>query len=151
METKQAVLPLSAPVRTSILLCFGNRHNHITVCDETIFVSSMTLYQQAGHSYIQMPFLRCKMLVGIVPNPLCTASAGCRLRICAKCFYNEKDHRGLSQKAGAILGGLCLSGLRFFLGSLFFGEKHLYILLCFHQFLHLIPRLAVGWISGFLL
>lgn len=98
METKQAVLPLSAPVSTSILLCFGNRHNHITVCDETIFVSSMTLYQQAGHSYIQMPFLRCKMLVGIVPNPLCTASAGCRLRICAKCFYNEKEHRGLSPK-----------------------------------------------------
>ena len=47
METKQAVLPLSAPVRTSILLCFGNRHNHITVFDETVFVSSMTLYQQA--------------------------------------------------------------------------------------------------------
>ena len=90
METKQAVLPLSAPVRTSILLCFGNRHNHITVFDETIFVSSMTLYQQAGRSYIQTPFLRCKMLVGIVPNPLCTASAGCRLRICAKCFYNAK-------------------------------------------------------------
>ena len=98
METKQAVLPLSAPVSTSILLCFGNRHNHITVFDETIFVSSMTLYRQAGHSYIQMPFLRCKMLVGIVPNPLCTASAGCRLRICAKCFYNEKEHRGLSPK-----------------------------------------------------
>ena len=98
METKQAVLPLSAPVSTSILLCFGNRHNHITVFDETIFVSSMTLYQQAGHSYIQMPFLRCKMLVGIVPDPLCTASAGCRLRICAKCFYNEKEHRGLPQK-----------------------------------------------------
>ena len=98
METKQAVLPLSAPVSTSILLCFGNRHNHITVCDETIFVSSMTLYQQAGRPYIQTPFLRCKMLVGIVPNPLCTASAGCRLRICAKCFYSKKEHRGLSPK-----------------------------------------------------
>ena len=52
---------------------------------------------------------------------------------------------------GRILGVLCLSGLRFFLGSLFFGEKHLYILLCFHQFLHLIPCLAIGWISSFLL
>ena len=98
METKQAVLPLSAPVSTSILLFLGNRHNHITVFDETIFVSSMTLYQQAGRSYIQTPFLRCKMLVGVAPNPLCTASAGCRLRICAKCFYNEKEHRGLPQK-----------------------------------------------------
>ena len=37
------------------------------------------------------------MLVGIVPNPLCTASAGCRLRICAKCFYNKKEHRGPPQ------------------------------------------------------
>lgn len=90
------------------------------------------------------------MLVGIAPNPLCTASAGCRLRICAKCFYNEKTTED-SPQTGRILGGLCLSGLRFFLGSLFFSEKHLYILLCFHQFLHLIPCLAVGWISGFLL
>ena len=64
METKQAVLPLSAPVSTSILLCFGNRHNHITVFDETIFVSSMTLYQQAGQLYIQLLILLCKMLVG---------------------------------------------------------------------------------------
>ena len=44
---------------------------------------------------------------------------------------------------GRILGVLCLSGLRFFLGGLFFYEKNLYILLCFHQFLHLITRLAV--------
>ena len=57
METKQAVLPLSAPVSTSILLCFGNRHNHITVFDETIFVSSMTLYQQAGQAGTNSQFL----------------------------------------------------------------------------------------------
>ena len=38
------------------------------------------------------------MLVGLCPDPLCTASAGCRLRICAKCFYNKKEHRGLPQK-----------------------------------------------------
>ena len=53
-----------APVSTSILLFFGNRHNHITVFDETIFVSSMTLYPQAGQTYIHLLFLRCKMLVG---------------------------------------------------------------------------------------
>ena len=69
METKQAVLPLSAPVSTSILLCLGNRHNHITVCDETIFVSSMTLYQQAVSSYIQRPFCVAKCLLGN-PKPL---------------------------------------------------------------------------------
>ena len=70
METKQAVLPLSAPVSTSILLCFGNRHNHITVFDETIFVSSMTLYQQAVQTYIHLLILRCKTLVGECPKPL---------------------------------------------------------------------------------
>lgn len=57
METKQAVLPLSAPVSASILLCFGNRYNHITVFDETIFVSSMTLYQQAGQAGTNSQFL----------------------------------------------------------------------------------------------
>ena len=57
METKQAVLPLSAPVRTSILLCFGNRHNHITVFDETVFVSSMTLYRQAVQAGTNLQFL----------------------------------------------------------------------------------------------
>ncbi|MBS7058249.1 MAG: hypothetical protein KH119_03215, partial [Faecalibacterium prausnitzii] len=49
---------------TSILLCFGNRHNHITVFDETIFVSSMTLYQQAMQTYIHLLILRSKILVG---------------------------------------------------------------------------------------
>ena len=63
METKQAVLPLSAPVSTSILLCFGNRHNHITVFDETVFVSSMTLYLQAMSLFIQSG------LVGKHPKP----------------------------------------------------------------------------------
>jgi len=79
METKQAVLPLSAPVSTSILLFFGNRHNHITVFDETIFVSSMTLYQQAGLLSIQTPFLLRKMLVGLCPIPLILhrSDAGC--------------------------------------------------------------------------
>ncbi|WP_343215560.1 hypothetical protein, partial [Faecalibacterium sp. An77] len=46
-ETKQAILPLSAPVSISMLLCFGNRHNHITVCDETILISPIGLYHQA--------------------------------------------------------------------------------------------------------
>ena len=76
METKQAVLPLSAPVSTSILLCFGNRHNHITVCDETIFVSSMTLYQQAGQVGTNLQFLNRIFQIQIqnacwaVPKPL---------------------------------------------------------------------------------
>lgn len=81
METKQAVLPLSAPVSTSILLCFGNRHNHITVFDETIFVSSMTLYQQAMFSSIQKHFLRYKMLVGGMPQAPLICIFQCRLRI----------------------------------------------------------------------
>ena len=78
METKQAVLPLSAPVSTSILLCFGNRHNHITVFDKTIFVSSMTLYQQAVRPSIQTLILRCKILVGNTQTlELHPVDAGC--------------------------------------------------------------------------
>ena len=80
METKQAVLPLSAPVSTSILLCFGNRHNHITVLDETIFVSSMTLYQQAVQTYIHLLILRCKILVGNTQTrELHPVDAGCAI------------------------------------------------------------------------
>lgn len=54
METKQAILPLSAPVSISMLLCFGNRHNHITVCDETILISPIGLYQQTCQ-YVSSP------------------------------------------------------------------------------------------------
>lgn len=65
METKQAILPLSAPISTSMLLCIGNRHNHITVCDETIFISPMALYQQA-----MFVAIHCREpLVGVPPNP----------------------------------------------------------------------------------
>ena len=80
METKQAVLPLSAPVSTSMLLYFGNRHNHITVFDETIFVSSMTLYQQAMQTYIHLLILRCKILVGSTQTlELHPVDAGCAI------------------------------------------------------------------------
>ena len=41
-----------------------------------------TQCQQAMFSSIQKHFLRCKMLVGLCPNPLCSASVGCRLRDC---------------------------------------------------------------------
>ncbi|EDP22896.1 hypothetical protein FAEPRAM212_00318 [Faecalibacterium prausnitzii M21/2] len=44
--------------------------NDITVFDETIFVSSMTLYQQAVQTYIHLLILRCKTLVGECPKPL---------------------------------------------------------------------------------
>ena len=96
METKQAVLPLSAPVRTSILLCFGNRHNHITVFDETVFVSSMTLYLQAGRAGTNSRFLNRIFQIQIqnacwaVPNPPSFCIVRCRLRVCSKHFYNKK-------------------------------------------------------------
>ena len=96
METKQAVLPLSAPVSTSILLCFGNRHNHITVFDETIFVSSMTLYLQAMSLYIQSP-LPCKSLLGTAQT-CCSASCRCRLRVSAKRSFSTP------QECAAITG-----------------------------------------------
>ena len=30
-----------------------------------------------------------KMLVGLCPNPICSASCRCRLRVCSKHFYNK--------------------------------------------------------------
>ena len=98
METKQAVLPLSAPVSTSILLCFGNRHNHITVFDETVFVSSMTLYLQAVRLSIQTPALRCKMLVGLCPNPFRSAPFRCRLGIFLRSVYGFDQSNSRSSK-----------------------------------------------------
>ena len=35
--------------------------------------------------------LLCKMLVGLCPNPICSASCRCRRRVCSKHFYNKKD------------------------------------------------------------
>ena len=149
METKQAVLPLSAPVSTSILLCFGNRHNHITVFDETIFVSSMTLYRQAGHSSIQMLFCFAKMLVGLCPNPICSASCRCRRRVCSKHFYNKKDSLGFFHE-GRILGYLHLSGLHFFGNALFLCKEHFYVSLCTKKLLHFFFRFAVVRVACFL-
>ena len=82
------------------------------------------------------------MLVGLCPNPMRSASDGCRLRICAKCFYNKKDRREPTIK-GQALGGLGLSSLFFFLAVLFLRKEQLYILLSFYDFLHLIPCLSV--------
>ena len=71
-------MPLSAPVSISMLLCFGNRHNHITVCDETIFISSMTLYQQA--MLLAIHFAR-RGLLGHSPIPCPSQKFLLRLRV----------------------------------------------------------------------
>lgn len=34
------------------------------------------------------------MLVGLCPNPICSASCRCRRRVCSKHFYNKKDSLG---------------------------------------------------------
>lgn len=52
---------------------------------------------------------------------------------------------------GRVLGGIRLSGLRFFDGVLFSREKSFHVFLCPNQFLHLVPCLAVVRVSGFLL
>ena len=52
---------------------------------------------------------------------------------------------------GRVLGGIRLSGLRFFDGVLFFRKKSFYVFLSPNQFLHLVPCLAVVRVSGFLL
>ena len=52
---------------------------------------------------------------------------------------------------GRVLGGIRLSGLRFFDGVLFLCKKSFYVFLCPNQFLHLVPCFAVVRVSGFLL
>ena len=52
---------------------------------------------------------------------------------------------------GRVLGGIRLSGLRFFDGVFFSREKSFHVFLCPNQFLHLVPCLAVVRVSGFLL
>ena len=49
---------------------------------------------------------------------------------------------------GRVLGGIRLSGLRFFDGVLFFRKKSFHVFLCPNQFLHLVPRLAVVRVSS---
>ena len=84
METKQVILPLSAPVSISMLLCFGNRHNHITVCDETIFISSMTLYQQA----MFVLSIATNRSLGLPQTPVCAESI-LRLRVQRTLFMHH--------------------------------------------------------------
>ena len=52
---------------------------------------------------------------------------------------------------GRVLGGIRLSGLRFFDGVLFFRKKSFYVFLSPNQFLHLVPCLAVIRVRSFLL
>ena len=51
---------------------------------------------------------------------------------------------------GRVLGGIRLSGLRFFDGVLFFRKKSFYVFLSPNQFLHLVPCLAVVRVRCFL-
>ena len=51
---------------------------------------------------------------------------------------------------GRVLGGIRLSGLRFFDGVLFSREKSFHVFLCPNQFLHLVPCLATGVLVEFL-
>ena len=49
---------------------------------------------------------------------------------------------------GRVLGGIRLSGLRFFDGVLFSRKKSFHVFLCPNQFLPLVPRLAVVRVSS---
>ena len=74
--------------------------------------SSASWYQLA---IFESDFLKSKfkMLVGLCPNPICSASCRCRRRVCFKRFYNKtkRQTRGLLQGGTLVcrrLLGLCL-------------------------------------------
>ena len=83
------------------------------------------------------------------PNPICSASCRCRLRVCSKHFYNKKDSLGLFHE-GRVLGYLRLSGLRFFCAALFFSKEQFYVSLCTKKLLHFFFRFAVVRVECFL-
>ena len=93
--------------------------------------------------------LLCKMLVGLCPNPICSASCRCRRRVCSKHFYNKKDSLGLFHE-GRILGYLHLSGLRFFCAALFLCKEQFYISLCTKKLLHFFFRFSIVRVACFL-
>ena len=93
--------------------------------------------------------LLCKILVGLCPNPICSASCRCRLRVCSKHFYNKKDSLGLFHE-GRILGYLHLSGLRFFCAALFLCKEQFYISLCTKKLLHFFFRFSIVRVACFL-
>ena len=93
--------------------------------------------------------LLCKMLVGLCPNPICSASCRCRLRVCSKHFYNKKDSLGLFHE-GRILGYLHLSGFRFFCAALFLCKEQFYISLCTKKLLHFFFRFSIVRVACFL-
>ena len=86
--------------------------------------------------------LLCKMLVGLCPNPSCSASCRCRLRVSSKHFYNKKDSLGFFHE-GRILGYRRLSGFRFFGASLFLCKEQFCVSLCTKKLLHFFFRFAV--------
>ena len=57
----------------------------------------------------------------------------------------------VSSQLEKLLGGIRLSGLRFFNGVLFLRKKAFHVFLCPNQFLHLISCLAVVRVGSFLL
>ncbi len=81
------------------------------------------------------------MLVGLCPNPFRSASVRCRLRICAKHFYNKKNSLGLFHKweesSAVFVYRVCI----FSCAALFFCKEQFYIFLCTNQFLHFIRAL----------
>ena len=96
-----------------------------------------------------MLFCFAKMLVGLCPNPICSASCRCRRRVCSKHFYNKKDSLGFFHE-GRILGYLHLSGLHFFGNALFLCKEHFYVSLCTKKLLHFFFRFAVVRVACFL-
>ena len=58
--------------------------------------------------------LLCKMLVGLCPNPICSASCRCRRRVCFKRFYNKTKRQTRGLLPGGTLVCRCLMGLCFF-------------------------------------
>ena len=137
-------------------MLFGCCTNFLTCDKKSDAVVDGNIYAASSASWYQLAIFesdfsksKFKMLVGLCPNPICSASCRCRLRVCSKHFYNKKDSLGLFHE-GRILGYLHLSGFRFFCAALFLCKEQFYISLCTKKLLHFFFRFSIVRVACFL-
>ena len=78
-----------------------------------IVVASSASWYQLAIFELDFSKSKFKMLVGLCPNPICSASCRCRLRVCSKRFYNKTKRQTRVLLQGGTLVCRRLLGLCF--------------------------------------
>ena len=101
-------------------MLFGCCTNFLTCDKKSDAVVDGNIYAASSASWYQLAIFesdfsksKFKMLVGLCPNPICSASCRCRLRVCSKRFYNKTKRQTRVLLKGRTLVCRRLSGLCF--------------------------------------